>query len=151
MNVMFKTFEQLTTKEFYEILRLRSEVFVVEQTCIYNDLDGNDLEAVHMVLIEKEEIVGYLRILNPYVSFDTYSIGRVIINPKYRNRGLSKILLQQGINFVKNELGHSSIKINAESYLQKMYGSFGFVAFGEEFIEDGILHIPMKLNLDKKS
>ena len=151
MNVMFKTFEQLTTKELYEILRLRSEVFVVEQTCIYNDLDGNDLAAVHMVLIEKEEIVGYLRILNPYVSFDKYSIGRVIINPKYRNRGLSKILLQQGIDFVKNELGHSSIKINAQSHLKKMYGSVGFVEFGEEFIEDEILHIPMELNIDKKS
>ena len=136
-----KTFDQLTLEELYDILRLRVDVFVVEQKCPYPELDGKDREALHVFARDQEGIQAYLRVLRPGVSFSEASLGRVI--SRRRRQGLGTQLLQRGLLAAEEWLGRGPIRIEAQTYAKAFYEQAGFRQVSEEFLEDGIPHIQM--------
>ncbi len=140
-----KKFSELTTNELYEIIRLRSEVFVVEQNCVYQDLDGKDQESIHVCGYNKNLLVAYARIVNKGVSYSEISIGRVVVSEKSRGNDLGKELMKFTIQFITNELGVQPIRISAQSYLENFYSQLGFNSTGKSYLEDGIPHLEMLL------
>lgn len=138
-------FSELTAQQIYDILQLRSEVFVVEQDCVYQDIDGHDDKAFHVLFYDKDLLVAYSRILPPGAYFDELSIGRVIVKETHRSQKLGHELMKVSIEFALNKFPKSMIKISAQQYLIKFYESHGFVISGEGYLEDGIPHIGMKL------
>lgn len=143
MKFEFKPFDELTLNDLYDILQLRSEIFVLEQTCVYNDLDGLDKEAVHLFCKKEGEIVAYSRLLKPGTRFSEYSIGRVVVKQSERGTGLGIEMMQSAKNYMVNELGVQKIKISAQSYLQRFYENLGFEIVTEMYLEDGIPHFGM--------
>ena len=143
MNFIVKTFKELTTSELYEILQLRSEVFVVEQNCVYQDIDGKDQKALHVLGIKKGKIIAYTRLFNSGEYFDTPSFGRVIIKETERKYGYGHDLIKASIQAVVDNYNETKITISAQTYLKKFYESHGFVKIGEDYLEDGIPHIEM--------
>jgi ElaA protein len=139
-----KTFTELTVDELYAILRLRSEVFVVEQNCIFLDLDNNDQKAYHTIGFLGEEVVATTRLFDKNIMYDGYqSIGRVVTAPKHRGLSIGKALMQYSISECERLFGKGPIKIGAQLYLKKFYNEQGFEQSGEVYIEDEIDHIPM--------
>lgn len=139
-----KPFDTLTVPELYALLQLRSEVFVVEQTCPFQDIDGQDQAAYHLLgYADNGELAAYARLFGPGISYAQASIGRVVTSPRYRRFGLGRQLLQQAIAQCDTLFGAQPIKIGAQLYLQAFYESFGFVQQGEGYLEDGIPHIYM--------
>lgn len=149
MKIILKSFDELTGKEIYEIGKLRSEVFVVEQNCPYLDLDGKDYECMHLYFYNEEnrEIVCYCRIIPRGLSYPTASIGRVLTNKKYRGNGYAREMLKKAIQVVKEGFGEDEITLGGQSYLKEFYFSLGFVAISDEYEEDGIPHIDMNLKI----
>ena len=145
MSIQFeiKPFKELSVSQLYSILRLRSEVFVVEQNCVYQDIDGKDAKALHLLGIYEGEIVAYSRIFAPGYYFDNASIGRVVISPKFRDRKWGHSLIQAAINGIADNYNTSVITISAQLYLKKFYETHGFVQDGEGYLEDDIPHIRM--------
>jgi ElaA protein len=143
MKFEFKSFEELSTNELYDILRLRSEIFVVEQNCVYNDLDGLDKVAVHQFLKKDGEIVAYSRLLKPGTRFSEYSIGRVVVKQSERGTGLGKEMMEEAKRYIVDKWGATKIKISAQSYLQRFYENLGFEIVTEMYPEDGIPHFGM--------
>ena len=141
MKLICKHFNDLTAKELYEILRLRVDVFVVEQKCSYSEVDEKDLDAWHLWFEDEDGIAGYLRLLAPGVSFKEASIGRVIA--KKRRCGIGSKLMQAGIEKMKEIYGDTDIRIEAQVYAREFYEKAGFVKVSEEFLDDGIPHIEM--------
>ena len=140
MEVSVKTFNELTTEELYQILRLRSEVFVVEQDCVYQDVDNKDQKALHIMGIKDGEVVAYTRVFEPGDYFDNVSIGRVVVSQSQRKYGLGKQIMQSSLAAIDQRFPDKPIEISAQSYLLKFYTELGFNAFGEEYLEDGIPH-----------
>jgi len=140
MEVSVKTFNELTTEELYQILRLRSEVFVVEQDCVYQDVDNKDQKALHIMGIKDGEVVAYTRVFEPGDYFDNVSIGRVVVSQSQRKYGLGKQIMQASLAAIDQRFPDKPIEISAQSYLLKFYTELGFNAFGEEYLEDGIPH-----------
>lgn len=145
LSFSLKSFEQLTNYELYEILQLRSEIFVVEQNCIYNDLDGLDQNGMHLFIKNDQIISAYVRILKPGTRFANASIGRVVTHKNYRYQGLSRAIMKKAIEYIKNEWNANEINISAQKYLRKFYESLGFIIITEEYLEDGIPHYGMLL------
>lgn len=143
MEKVIKRFEELTSGELYEILRVRSEVFVVEQNCIYQDLDERDQNAYHIFFHEEGKIKAYLRILEPGVRYEETTISRVLTID--RGTGLGKKLLIEGIAFAREVMKADKITIEAQSYAKGFYEKVGFRQTSGEFLEDGIPHIMMQL------
>lgn len=143
MNWVVKKFSELSSDELYEILKLRSEVFVVEQECIYEDCDGKDKKSYHLFAEQNGEILVYLRILEKGVSYNEISIGRVLANKKYRGRGFAKQMMLRAIEFIEHYLNQKTIRISAQVYLLNFYSSFGFVKVSDVYLEDEIPHIEM--------
>lgn len=143
MMIIRKKFNELTTEELYNILKIRSEVFVVEQNCIYNDIDGKDLTSIHIMAIEDGEIKGYLRVLQPGVSYETASLGRVLVPKKFRGDQIARMIVQEGIDYVSENFEKPEITIGAQEYLREFYKSLGFKEISEVYGEDGIPHIDM--------
>lgn len=141
MEFAVKTFEELTMEELYEILQLRVSVFVVEQQCPYQELDGKDQEALHVFCRDSKGIQAYLRILKPGVSFAEASLGRVFT--RQRGTGLGARLLQEGIRVARERLHAHALRIEAQTYARGFYEKAGFRQVSEEFLEDGIPHIQM--------
>ncbi len=141
MEKVVKTFEQLNTMELYEIYKLRSEVFVVEQNCIYQDIDETDLASVHLMYYQDQKLIGYLRVIPAGITFDTVSIGRVI--SQKRRCGIGTELVADGIQVAKDYFKADTITIEAQVYAKKLYENLGFVQVSEPFLEDGIPHIKM--------
>jgi ElaA protein len=139
-----KSFENLTVNELYDILRLRSEIFVVEQNCVYLDLDGKDKLALHLFGEFEGKIVAYSRLFKPGISFDNASIGRVVVDANYRDKKWGHDLMREAIAGIKTHFGESKITIGAQLYLKKFYESHGFVQTSEMYLEDDIPHIEMK-------
>ncbi len=139
-----KRFNELSSVELYQVLQLRSEVFVVEQDCVYQDIDGKDLKAIHICGIADDQIAAYCRIFAPGDYFDDASIGRVVISAAYRDRKWGHDLMAQAIKAVTDNYGKGAITISAQLYLKKFYESHGFVQIGDEYLEDGIPHIRMR-------
>ena len=145
MELAVKTFQELTADELYELLRLRAEVFVVEQSCPYQDLDGKDRAALHLLLREGETLQAYARVLPAGTAFPTAGLGRVCT--RSRGRGLGRAVVAAGIRAAREKLGAEEITIEAQSYVRGLYEGFGFRQSSEEFLEDGIPHIQMKWKL----
>ncbi len=138
-----KRFDELTTRELYQILRLRNKVFVVEQNCVYLDADDKDDKAFHLFLEKDGQIIAYARIFKAGDYFKHASIGRVVVNPDFRRLKLGKTLMQKAINFTTGTLQEKNIEISAQTYLLKFYNALGFKATGEEYLEDGLPHFRM--------
>jgi ElaA protein len=144
MKIVRKTFKELTTQELYNILQLRAQVFVVEQDCVYQDLDGKDQKSWHVMGIESNDLVAYTRIFAPGDYFENASIGRVVVNPKYRGKSFGKEIMTASINSIEELFGSDkSICISAQYYLLRFYNDLGFMQEGETYLEDGIPHIKM--------
>ena len=139
-----KTFAELTVNELYDLLKLRSEVFVVEQKCIFLDLDNNDQKAYHTIGYIDDEVVATTRLFDKNIMYDGYqSIGRVVGSPRHRGLGIGKALMQYSIQECERLFGKGPIKIGAQLYLKKFYGEQGFEQSGDVYLEDEIDHIPM--------
>lgn len=145
INWIYKQFTELTTTELYDILWLRSRVFVVEQNCVYLDVDYKDQKSHHLMGVIKNKLVAYVRILPPGLSFEEASIGRVLTNPDFRGNGYGIELMKIAIEKTLQQYNVNAIRIGAQCYLNKFYQDLGFVNSGEEFLEDGIPHIEMLL------
>lgn len=140
-----RRFDELSTKELYNLLQLRSEVFIVEQNCVYQDIDGKDQKALHLIGEYDSKIVAYARLFRAGDYFDEASIGRVVVGTNYRDRKWGHELMTQAICGVKDYFNTTKITISAQLYLQKFYESHGFVVTSETYLEDDIPHIQMKL------
>ena len=139
-----KHFADLTPDELYAVIRLRNEVFVVEQNCVFQDADNKDQQCYHLLGYVGNELAAYARLVPPDVSYTgKTSIGRVITSPAHRREGAGKALMTKAITECNNIFGKFPIKIGAQLYLKKFYESFGFSQVGEEYDEDGIPHIHM--------
>jgi len=143
MEIEIRNFEELTTKELYNILQLRSEVFIVEQDCVYQDVDGKDERALHILGIEEGKLVAYARCFQPGDYFDEASIGRVLVRENYRKLGYGHEITKASIQAIKRIYKAEKIKISAQTYLVIFYESHGFKAYGDRYLEDGIPHIAM--------
>lgn len=148
-HIQIKTFNELTTEELYEILKIRMEVFVVEQECPYQDIDGMDAGGMHVFYKESEKILAYLRIINKDIEAQTVQIGRVLTVE--RGIGLGAAILRAGIETAEKRLAAKEIYIEAQVYAKVFYEREGFKVCGDEFLEDGIPHVPMKLDLKKEA
>jgi ElaA protein len=138
-----KPFDILTNYELYAIIRLRNEVFVVEQKCVFQDADNKDQQCFHLMGYSDIQLAAYARLVPKGVSYDYVSIGRVITSPLFRNAGVGKALMAQAIQHCNLLFNEKPIKIGAQSYLKKFYEGFGFRQVGEVYDEDGIDHIYM--------
>lgn len=143
-NWKIKPFQALSLSELYSVLQLRSEVFVVEQNCVYQDIDGKDEKALHVLGECDGKIVAYARLFKPNDYFEKSSIGRVIVNQDFRDHKLGHALMREAIEGIRNHFGESQITISAQLYLKKFYESHGFTKTSEMYLEDDIPHIEMK-------
>lgn len=143
MQIKIKTFEELALHELYELLRLRSQVFVVEQDCVYQDIDGKDEKALHVLGYEDYKIVAYTRIFPPGIYFSEAAIGRVVVRESNRKNKYGHEILKASVKAIEDHLNTKNIKLSAQTYLTKFYESHGFEQVGEGYLEDGIPHIAM--------
>mgnify|MGYP005812003335 CR=1 FL=1 len=143
MEWRLKTFVNLDVQELYAILRLRSEVFVVEQQCVFQDMDNKDQECYHLMAWEDGRLISYTRLVPPGVSYAEPSIGRVVTSPTVRGRGMGKVLMEKSIEETLRLFGKTPIKIGAQLYLKHFYESLGFSQSSDIYDEDGIDHIEM--------
>lgn len=148
MNTVIKKFSELSTEEIYNILKLRSEVFVVEQNCVYQDIDEKDQKATHLFIEKNNEIIAYTRIFKKGDYYEENpSIGRVVVSKKERGKNLGKEIMLNSIEFIKKELKGRKIELSAQKYLDKFYKDLDFYSEGEDYLEDGIPHQRMFYNL----
>ncbi|MBV7269117.1 GNAT family N-acetyltransferase [Winogradskyella luteola] len=143
LEIKTKTFQGLTTKELYDLLQLRSEVFVVEQDCVYQDIDGKDQKALHVLAYKNEILVGYARIFKPNDYFKEASIGRVLVKQSERKYKYGYAIMKASIKVIEDYYNVSEIRISAQTYLKRFYNNLEFFEIGEEYLEDGIPHINM--------
>ncbi|MFB9293704.1 GNAT family N-acetyltransferase [Persicitalea jodogahamensis] len=145
INWTLKTFPELSLDELYTLLRLRNEVFIVEQNCPFPDLDGKDQLCHHLLGLSEDSssLVAYTRVVPPGVIYDFASIGRVATALTVRRYGVGRELMRRSITAVEDLYGPVPIQIGAQRYLQKFYESFGFRQLGDMYLEDGIEHILM--------
>lgn len=142
MKLNIKKFKDLNTNELYNILKLRSQVFIVEFNCAYQDLDGKDLNSIHFYITNRGEVVSYLRA----VKEDNFIlIGRVIVDKKYRGKGISEKLLNEAIKYIFKNDKYEKIKIEAQVRLEDYYNKFGFVRTSNNYLLDNLLHCDMEL------
>ncbi|MBL7765257.1 MAG: GNAT family N-acetyltransferase [Chitinophagaceae bacterium] len=146
IEIKYKTFDELTTRELYQIIQLRIEVFVIEQNCPYQDCDDKDLQSMHLMFWKENKLAAYCRILPPGISYEGYtSIGRVVTHPAFRKQALGKQLMNDAIDRCKH-IDPSPIKISAQAYLEKFYQDLGFETISEPYLEDDIPHIAMVMH-----
>ena len=137
------SFTDFTVKQLYEVLQLRSEVFVVEQDCVYQDIDFKDQKALHVLGYKDEKLVAYTRIFKPGDYFKEASIGRVVVKQNERKYGYGHDLMKESIKVIETHLETNTIHISAQTYLGKFYNTHGFIQTGDGYLEDGIPHIKM--------
>ncbi|WP_435950975.1 GNAT family N-acetyltransferase [Psychrobacter sp. DM8] len=166
-ELSIKSFDELTGVDLYHILKARSQVFVVEQNCAYQDMDEVDFDCLHLIAHKDEALIGYCRIIPP--EFNTLStnlsvitssshaalntmpaIGRVLVLPQYRSSGLARQIMTDAIRYCRKKYGKKPIIISAQTYLLPFYESLGFIPEGERYLEDGIEHIKMVLRVPQK-
>ena len=143
IDISIKFFSELGIQQLYDLLQLRSEVFVVEQDCVYQDIDGKDQKALHIVGYKDEKLVAYTRIFKPGDYFEEASIGRVLVKENQRQYGFGYDIMNASIEAIKKHFETSEIRISAQTYLKRFYNNLGFREVGEEYLEDGIPHINM--------
>ena len=140
MKCKLKEFTELTTAELYEILKLRAEVFVVEQNCPYQDLDDKDQSSYHLFLEDNGQIIAVLRILPENIAYKEMAIGRLIVKKSYRGKGISRKMMVRAMEFIIEDLGKEKIRLSGQAYLNDFYQSLGFEKVSEMYLEDGIEH-----------
>ena len=145
-NIFIKSFYDLTKDELYNILRLRSEVFIVEQNCVYQDIDQKDQSALHVFLKKNNKIIAYTRIFKPNDYFKYSSIGRVVVIKNKRGSKIGSQIMNFSIKKIEEIFNEKKIKISAQKYLINFYEKLGFSVIGDEYLEDGIPHIGMIKN-----
>lgn len=138
-----KHFKELSGTEVYQIMRLRNEIFVVEQNCVFQDADNKDLFCHHLLLFEGSELVAYARLVPAGLSYEEMSIGRVVTRSSVRGKGAGKVLMRLAIDYCYKIFGRGPIKIGAQVYAEPFYSAFGFVSTGALYDEDGIPHVEM--------
>ena len=143
LDIKIKSFQDLTTNELYAILQLRSEIFVVEQDCVYQDIDYKDQKAYHLLGLKNNKLIAYTRLFKPGDYFEEASIGRVVVKKEERQYKYGYDIMNASVSYVKNELKLTKIKISAQAYLKTFYSNIGFKQIGEPYLEDGIPHIAM--------
>ena len=141
-SVIIKTFQELDKEQLYKFIQLRIGVFVVEQDCPYQDLDGLDFEGRHMWIEEDGIVLTYLRLNPPGTRFKEPSLGRIVTKESARSRGLAEIIIYKALEIIDNDYAMPT-RISAQSYLEDYYSKFGFVKCSEEYMEDNIPHIEM--------
>ncbi|MCL4164265.1 UNVERIFIED_CONTAM: hypothetical protein GTU68_043371 [Idotea baltica] len=146
LKILTKSFQQLNIQELYDLLELRSEVFVVEQDCVYQDVDGKDQKALHVLGYIDNQLVAYTRIFKPGDYFEVASIGRVVVKNEKREFKYGYTIMEASIDAIKTHYNETRIKLSAQTYLTKFYTSLGFEIVGEEYLEDDIPHIAMVKN-----
>lgn len=144
INFEWYNFFDLSLEQLYSFLKLRSDVFVVEQQCVYSDIDGKDMHAIHLLGYEDKKIVGYLRLFPPTLSNPFVVFGRVVTHPDVRKKGYGKLMMAELSKYCDHYYPETIIKCSAQLYLKKFYESFNFKAIGDVYDEDGIPHISMK-------
>ena len=144
MRTVLKKFSELSVADLYELLRLRSLIFHVEQNCAYCDLDNKDQNALHLMgYDEKSNLVAYARILPAGISYKEVSIGRVVTAAGYRGKGAGKEIMKASLKIIQELYGNVPVRIGAQCYLDKFYRELGFVPQGDQYLEDNIPHIEM--------
>jgi len=143
MKIKVNTFKELDTISLYEILRLRSKVFVVEQNCIYQDIDGKDNKALHIIGKKRDRIVAYTRCFASGIYFKEAAIGRVVVDKQERTYGYGHTIMETSIKAIYDTYGIQNIKLSAQIHLVSFYNAHGFIPIGKEYLEDGIPHIAM--------
>jgi ElaA protein len=139
-------FEDLSPHDLYAILKLRAEIFVIEQQCIYQDPDSQDQHAMHLVCKQNQQIVAYARVLPSNEKYpDWVSIGRIVTHPSVRGQGLGKQLVARALAYLEEQNNQMPVVISAQFHLKKFYMTFGFAQEGQPYDEDGIEHIKMRL------
>ncbi len=146
MKILVRKFNELSLEELYMILQLRSEVFVVEQNCVYQDIDGKDEKALHILGKKDGELVAYTRCFKAGDYFEQASIGRVIVKENFRKSGLGHEIMKATIREIEERFKTTSIKLSAQQYLTGFYEIHKFQQTGEGYLEDGIPHIAMIKN-----
>lgn len=144
-NILVKNFQGLTVSELYDVLQARNEVFVVEQKCIYQDADDYDQKSLHVIVYQDDKLAAYCRVLPAGLKYKEWSIGRVLTMPQARGKGVGHVLIKAAIAAIQSN-GGKDIRISAQSYLKRLYEGYGFVAVGNEYLEDDIPHIEMLKN-----
>ncbi|WP_297338171.1 GNAT family N-acetyltransferase [Algoriphagus sp.] len=139
----FKAFDELSVQELYHLLRLRSEVFVVEQNCVFLDQDNKDQKCHHLLLYADKQLAGYCRLVPAGLSYPEVAIGRVVSSPEFRGKGIGRKVMELGIEYGQKLYGPCDIRLGAQTYAMDFYKSLGFVSEGETYDEDGIEHIEM--------
>jgi len=143
LDIKIKSFNELSKQELYDVLHLRSEVFVVEQDCVYQDIDYKDQKALHVLGFKDNMLIAYTRIFKPGDYFTEASIGRVVVAKDKRQYKYGNEIMNASIIAIKNKFNQNTIRISAQCYLKKFYKNLGFNAVGEEYLEDDIPHINM--------
>ena len=143
MKIFIKNFDELTLDELHDLLQLRSQIFIVEQDCVYQDIDGKDKQALHVFGKKDEKIMAYTRCFQPGVYFEEASIGRVAVLEDHRNMRFGHDIIKRSIEAIEEYYHATAIKLSAQTYLVDFYKSHGFTIIGEEFLEDGIPHVGM--------
>ncbi|RKE98783.1 GNAT family N-acetyltransferase [Ichthyenterobacterium magnum] len=146
IHITTKYFSELTTQELYDLLQLRSEVFVVEQDCVYQDIDGKDHKALHILGYKNNNLVAYTRVFKPGDYFKKSSIGRVVVAESERKYKYGYDIMKASVKAIKDYYNETDIKISAQTYLKRFYNNLDFFETGEEYLEDGIPHVAMIKN-----
>ena len=142
-----KNWEQLKTNEIYSILKLRSKVFVVEQNCVYQDIDDKDKLAIHVFGFVEGKIIAYSRLFNKKEYFKETSFGRAVVELTNRGKGIGDMLVEKSLLTIKEKYKEQKVKISAQAHLVNFYKKHGFKTIGKEYLEDGIPHIAMLANI----
>jgi len=143
-----KSFQELSLEEFHDIIALRIQIFIIEQNCPYQEVDGKDKLAHHLFFKnEMDEIIAVTRILPQGISYEEVAIGRVVVHEEYRGTGLGNQLMADSMNFVRNKYGEVPVRLSAQKHLENYYGNHGFKSTGKEYLEDGIPHVEMLYNI----
>lgn len=148
MEIKIQHYKALTKDQLYDCLKLRNEVFVVEQKCPYLDIDGKDKDAFHLMVMKSGELIGYLRLLKPGATYKEASVGRVLTSQKARKQGIGRTMMTQAIDFIINEFKCDVIRISAQLYLKDFYESLGFERVSKDYLEDDIPHLEMLYRLE---
>ncbi|MEH6536842.1 MAG: GNAT family N-acetyltransferase [Psychroserpens sp.] len=143
LEIKAKTFQEFSTQELYDVLQLRSEVFVVEQDCVYQDMDGKDQKALHIIGYKNNKVVAYTRVFKPGDYFEYASIGRVVVDQNERQHKYGYDIMNASIEAIKENFNVTIIKVSAQTYLKRFYNNLEFFEVGEGYLEDGIPHIGM--------
>ena len=148
-DFIWHNFDTISKEELYDVLSLRQRVFIIEQDCLYEDLDYSDQDASHLLLYKDDKLIGYSRVFPPGIKYDAASIGRIVTDSDYREKGYGRSITQESIRFLRNNFPGSDITISAQYRLVNFYEDLGFKREGKVYLEDNIDHIKMTLEANK--